>query len=91
MIDIGFVTNANGFWLAMGLTTATGIFIGASLYDGNLSLLKKGVLTIFFYAFFLILTIYLRIAGNSGVPIFQRHPQSTASMITICFITVFYL
>lgn len=91
MIDIGFVTQANGFWFAMSLTACTGIFIGASLYDGNLSMFKKGALSIVFYAFLLILTTYLRIGGNSGVPIFQRHPQSTAGMITVGFITAFYL
>lgn len=91
MIDVGFVINADGFWLAMGLTTATGMFIGASIYDGNLSILKKGILTILFYALFIIVTIFLRIQGNSGVPIFDRHPQSTAGMITVVFITLFYL
>lgn len=91
MIDLLFVINANGFWFAMGLTAVTGVFIGASLYDGNLSMLKKGVLSIIFYAFLLILTTYLRIDGNSGVPIFSRHPQSTAGMITVGFITLFYL
>jgi hypothetical protein len=91
MIDIGFVTSANCFWLAMGMTTATGIFIGASIYDGNLSLLKKGILTILFYAFFIVLTTYWRISGNSGVPIFERHPQSTAGMITVIITTLFYI
>ena len=91
MIDISFVTSGHNFWLAMGLTGATGIFIGASLYDGNLSMLKKGILTLLFYAFFIIITIYMRIDGNSGIPIFHRHPQSTAGMITIVFVTIFYI
>jgi hypothetical protein len=91
MIEIGFVINAQGFWLAMGLTSATGMFIGASLYDGNLSMLKKGILTILFYSFFIITTIFLRISGNSGTPIFERHPQSTAGMITVVITTIFYL
>lgn len=91
MIDVSFVTSANGFWMAMGLTTATGIFIGASLYDGNLSMFKKGAVSIVFYAVLLIITTFLRIDGNSGIPVFQRHPQSTAGMITVFFITIFYL
>ena len=92
MIDtLLYVINGQSFWLSMGCTSAVGVFIGALLYNGDLKLLQKGILTIGIYVFFLLHTTFVRLLGTRNVPIFERAPQSTASIVTILLVTLFYI
>ncbi len=91
MIDLAYVTGAPLFWLAMGMTSATGVFIGAIIYNGDIPMFKKGLVTVLCYTFFLLLTTTTRVASGRTVETIFSHPNATAGIITIVFITFFYL
>ena len=88
---ISYVTNANLFWLSMGMTASIGIFVGALIYNGDITMFKKGILTMSFYIFFLLLTTTARITDGRSLTTILNHPNATAGLITIIFITFFYM
>ena len=93
MMDIVFraimyVLNGEAFWHTIGFTVATAIFIGAAIYDGDTTMLKKGFITIFCYTMVLFLTNVFRLIGNGGN---IGHIQRYAGIITLIFVTVAYL
>ena len=89
--SLDYVVGDPYFWLAMGFTTAIGIFVGAVVYDGVLRQAKKGVIVLLSYAFILALTNFSRIT-----PIIIRgeatsFEQPFAGVATILLVTIFYL
>lgn len=86
--SILYVMNGYLFWHTMGFTIATSIFVGAAIYDGDTSTLKKGVITIGTYAGFLLLLNAGRLLSN---PANLSHIQRYAGTISIAFITIAYI
>ena len=88
---VAYVSNGSGFWGSMGFATATAMIIGALLYDGRSYDLKKGVITIFTYSFFIFITIFSRILPVLPRVAEKNIPQAFASLTTILLVTLFYL
>lgn len=88
---IGYVINAQGFYLGIGMTIASGMFVGATIYNGELNLLRKGLWTIGFYAGFLLIINISRVletierAGGT-----QRLDMAWAGTNTIIITSVAY-
>jgi len=60
-----YVCSAPYFWGSMGFTTALGMFIGAILYDGNLTQASKGGFTVLTFAGMLLWTTSVRLYHSS--------------------------
>lgn len=91
-----YITSAPYFWNAMGLTTAIAIMIGALIYDGHLSDLRKAVVSILSYASMLFLITHLRV-GPQIVGCYEKiltdcssPEKQIAGMATIMIVTFFY-
>ena len=89
--SIQFVINGAGFWTAIGWVIACGIIIGAIVHNGDLKSLSKGIIVFGTYFFFVSYTTLQRLTGLRDVPLFDRHPNSTASLITNVFVAIAYL
>jgi len=93
---VQYVTKANLFWASMGFTTAIAMFIGAILYNGELSQVKKGLASVGSYAVLLIWTTIVRVLGVFDDPVkgaLQRQfPQMAfAGILTIILISFFWI
>lgn len=92
LIDtINYIITGYGFWSAMGWVAGCGVFIGVIIHNGDLKSLWKGILSFGFYAGLITYTTYLRINMTRDIYLFQRHPQSTASLVTNVIVALFYL
>ncbi len=85
------VIDAPYFWASMGMTTASAMFIGATLYNGYLPHLQKGLMTIFTYTMFLLFTNISRIVQRiiSG-EVSPTHASAYNGITTILVVTFFY-
>lgn len=86
-----YVINAPYFWISMGMVTAVAIFVGAIIYDGNLTNATKGLISIILYAVLLIQVDYSRLQD-----LFINFPEKIdktryAGILSILFITFFWL
>lgn len=77
------------FWPAMGLTTMTGIYIGAIIYDGDTDQVKKGAITIGSLAALMFATNAPRILANN--PTSPNPGRPLASIFTNVIVCAFYL
>lgn len=82
-----YVITAPYFWQTMAMTSASSIWIGALLYNGDLRMLVKGLVTLVPYVSLLVATNVLRISNN---PI-NDEKLAYAGIITILFLTIFYI
>lgn len=90
-LSIPYVIEDRYFMLAMACTSMTALFVGATVYDGLLREVKKGIITIMSYAFMLVLANYTRVASNlNSVPEIAKH-QPFAGIVTIMFVSTFYV
>lgn len=88
--SIQYVINGHMFWGSMGFTTASAMFIGGMIYTSReTDAMRKGLITVLSYGFFLFYTsfarIYPRIANG------EIYIKSFASSLTIIFVTLFYV
>lgn len=86
-----YVTSAPAFWHTMGVITATAIVVGAIIHNGDLKSLGKIILTLLTYGAFIFSVDAVRIykvLTDSGI---TNHAQAYAGLITILFVTFFYL
>ncbi len=86
-----YASSAPYFWLSMGMTTAVSMFIGAIIFDGNLSAATKGTIGLLSYVFFLSEVTFERVTH-----VLSKNPNSDpimayAGIITMVVITVFWL
>lgn len=88
--SIKYVTSDPWFGASMGMTASMGIFIGAILFDGLLTEVRKGIVTIISYAFLLGIANYTRIAPIVFSGDFHNPNQPFAGLSTIFFVTIFY-
>lgn len=94
--SIKYVTSANMFWSSMGFTTAVAMFVGSLIYQGCTTQAKKGIISVLAYAGMLIWVTSFRLfdtfTDQEIGPIQSQHPEvAFAQLITICFLTVFWL
>ena len=88
---IQFVINGAGFYSAIGWVTACGILIGAMVHNGDLKSLSKGLIVFGTYCFFVSYATFQRLVGLRDTPIFERHPNSTASLVTNVLVAIAYV
>lgn len=86
-----YVVGAPYFWASMGLTTATAMFIGVLLHDGNMRQVGKAMITISSYAFYVVLTTTPRIFASLSRVSVDHLPQAFASITTLVLVTFFYM
>lgn len=88
-LALRYVAGAPYFWGSMGFTTAIAMFIGATMYDGQLTQVKKGLVSIFLYAFLLLQVTYSRI--QPFLTLNGTHdPKLLAGIATIFLVTLFW-
>lgn len=85
--SIQYVINAPYFWQTMFSTSLCSVFLGATLYNGDLAKLAKGMITIIPYTILLIAVNIIRLTSN---PI-NNPVLAYAGVITIFFLTIFYI
>lgn len=85
---INYVTNAPFFYQTMGITAATSIFVGASIYNGDVKNLSKGIITLGTYCFLLVLMTITRVVSNLNI---ETPYKAYASLVTIIFLTIWYI
>lgn len=88
---INYITSAPYFWLSMGMVSAVAIFVGAIIYDGNLSAATKGLISVILYAFFIFQVDFTRINN-----LFSKFPDKIdttryAGIVTILIVTIFWI
>ena len=84
--SLNYVLTAPYFWESMSLLTASGIFIGSVVYNGDYERLKRGLITLLpLISFWLMATI----SRINSVEI-ANHYQAYAGTITILLVTIFY-
>ena len=87
-----YVANSPMFYGSMGFTTATAMFIGALLYDGNIQEARKGLVAVISYVVMLVWTTGLRVFPNAVVHNFVYSPthdgRAFAGMVTIIYISL---
>lgn len=92
MIDtVSYVINAPFFWTGIGMTSASSVFLGATLYNGDLKKLGKALLVIGFYAFYLFIITASRIytvgLTTGVVDVTKAH----AGLLTWFIVTIAYV
>lgn len=89
---INYIAHAPYFWSLMGWTTATAVFIGAMLYNGDFERLKRGVITIVSYVTLLYLVTWARVTDSiTTYGILSTRAMAYAGLYTIGFVTAAYL
>lgn len=88
-----YVMHAPYFWGSMGFTTASALFIGAYIYGGDVTNLKKGIIMVLSYGLMICWTNIMRVtnalAGINMPP--SVLPMAYASTISLISITIFWL
>lgn len=88
---IQYVIGAPYFWFGIGMTIASGMFVGATIYNGELNLLRKGLWTIGFYSLFLLIINGSRVINTlSRAGGTARPDMAWAGVNTIIVTTVAY-
>jgi len=89
------LNNTPDIWAILGWTTSIGCLIGATIYDGNLKLVQKGIITIITYAFFISLMNFNRYSfifeSNPSIATPARIAQAYSNNVVIIMVTAFYL
>ena len=89
---IQYVTSAPYFWHTMGATTASAVFLGAMLYNGDLRKLTKGLIAILPYTALLTATNLIRITDYLATdPGPHNLTAAWAGTMTIIYLTFFYI
>jgi hypothetical protein len=88
---IAYITHAPFFWQTMGSIVACAMFIGATLYNGDLSALRKALLTMGAYAALVTLVDSTRIIHVYNTQGIQNYAQAFAGIATLVFVSFFYL
>jgi hypothetical protein len=88
---IGYVTSVPYFWLSMGLTISTAMFIGATMYNGDLRKFSKALIGILSYGFFLFAITATRLYDTGTTVGFKSSTLAHAGIFTLAFVTVAYV
>lgn len=85
---INYVFSEPYFWPSMAFTTMIAIFIGSVIYDGDLSEIKKMLVSLLAYSLLLVVANYTRIAKD--LPIVTS-PKPLAFLVTLIVVSIFYV
>ena len=90
LATVYYVISDPWFWPSMSFTVMTGIYIGAVLFDGDRTLIKKAVIALLSLIILIISTNIPRIMANNtvGDPGYFR---PYASIATTVVVSLFYL
>ena len=83
---IEYVAQAPYFWNTMGMITACGMFLGATIYNGDVDKLTKWLVTTVPYTALIIVTNLMRLHAVD----INNHVQAYAGNITILIVSFFY-
>lgn len=89
-LSIAYVVSDQFFWLSMATTTIIGICLGAVLYDGLLTQIKKTILVLIGYVFLVMTTDMARILPLIATGKVVNPAQPLAAVTTMAFVTLFY-
>lgn len=88
-----YITSAPYFWSTMGIIVGMCMFIGAIIFDGDLSIAYKSMIGLGSYIFFVLQTQTIRISdalANNKI----RHSEpfmAYASNITLIILSIFWI
>lgn len=89
---IAYVVNAPHFYSITGMTIASAMFVGATLYNGELKQATKGIVTVGSYAGFLLLMFSSRVIQTlSHASAEGREYMAWAGTATIVIATAQYI
>jgi hypothetical protein len=83
---IQYVASAPYFWNTMGMITASAMFIGATIYNGDTSKLAKWLVTTVPYTILIIAVNIMRVHGVNV----QNHVQAYAGSVSVLIVSFFY-
>lgn len=89
-----YISEAPFFWGAMGFTTALGMFVGALIYDGELTEASKGIVSVISYACMIVWMNLTRIANVLGPNLDVGHTRTGmafAGTATVVAVTLAWL
>ena len=85
-----YVISAPNFWTGIGFLTATAMFVGGVLYNGDIPQAKKGIVSFLIYVAFVSWIGLCRKLDSFGPDI--THPERVfASTIVILITTICYI
>jgi len=85
-----YISASPFFWASMGMITATAMFIGAILYNGDLKKISKALISIASYSFLLLAVTTNRIYSVISISGTDNPEQALAGILTIFITTIFY-
>lgn len=90
---IVYVSSAPYFYSLTGMTIATAMFIGATVYNGELKQASKGVVTIAGYTIFMLLMISSRVVNTLSLSTAINHTeyQAWAGIATVIISSIEYI
>ena len=83
---IDYVAQAPYFWNTMGMITACGMFLGATIYNGDVGKLTKWLVTTVPYTLLIIATNLMRLHAID----INNHIQAYAGSMTTLIVSFFY-
>lgn len=88
-----FVFQADFFYQAMALVTIIAIMVGSIIYNGDVAMAKKAVISIVAYGGMIVLTNISRIVsiGLIGPQQTMNQGQAFNGTTTVIYVTIFYL
>jgi len=89
--EISYITSAPYFWQSIGMTVATSMFVGAILYNGDLTLVGKGVVTILSYSLFLLTIFFARVVEYGKTIGFTNPVLAYAGIYTVILLSIAYI
>lgn len=89
LLAFAYVVNDPWFWPAMAFTVMTGIYIGAGLFNGDRTEIKKALITLGSLVALILATNLPRIMANNSIS--PTPERSFASSVTTLLVSVFYL
>lgn len=87
---IDYVTGVPYFWETMSGTLISSMFLGATMYNGELKKLAKGMVVLGSYSFLIFLLTATRIRFVADTVGIKDSVQAHAGIVTWLFVTSFY-
>jgi len=86
-----YISSAPGFWSGLGYTTASAMFIGSIIYNGEFKLAMKGVITVLSYALFLLIITSARVDSVATQGQIVNLAKAYAGIATIYITSAAYI
>lgn len=86
-----YISRAPYFYLSIGSLTGIAMFVGAILYDGDLTYASKGLISVGIYGFFIFQMNVTRLNNTLTISNIGFDPKAYAATATTIIITIFWL